>query len=106
MKDEKPDAIKLFDGSDFHFIFIVDRSSSMSTNNRIGIARQALILFMRSLPEKCMFSIISFGTHFMCLKQGQVLDYDDFSRDAAIKEIGTFSSNFGGTMILEPLRSV
>ena len=29
VKDEKPEAIELYDGSEFHFIFIVDRSGSM-----------------------------------------------------------------------------
>ena len=104
VKDEKPDVTKLCDGSDFHFIFIVDRSFSMSLNNRMEFARQALVLFMRSLPEKCLFSIISFGTQFSCLNQGQVLNYNDKTRDAAISEIDTFSANFGDTEILEPLK--
>ena len=50
VKDEKPEAMKLGDGSDFHFIFIVDRSGSMCLNNRMKIAREACVLFMRSLP--------------------------------------------------------
>ena len=29
VKDEKPESIKLGSGSDFHFIFVVDRSGSM-----------------------------------------------------------------------------
>ena len=51
VKDEKPDAIKFSDGSDFHFISIVDRSGSMNLRSRMEIARQSLFLFMRSLPE-------------------------------------------------------
>ena len=64
VKDEKPEASKLGAGSDFHFIFIVDRSGSMCLNKRMQIAREACILFMRSLPEGCKFSIISFGSRW------------------------------------------
>ena len=103
VKDEKPEAMKLGDGSDFHFIFIVDRSGSMSLNNRMRIAREACVLFMRSLPEGCKFSIISFGSQFSPLRKGDVLDYNDQNKDAAIAEINEFDDNFGGTRILEPL---
>ena len=61
-KDEKPESTKLSDGKEFHFIFLVDRSGSMGMNNRMPIARDALTLFMRSLPEGSTFSVISFGT--------------------------------------------
>ena len=105
VKDEKPEAMKLGDGSDFHFIFIVDRSGSMSLNNRMRIAREACVLFMRSLPEGCKFSIISFGSHFSPLRRGEVLDYNDANKDAAIQEIDLFDDNFGGTQILQPLKA-
>ena len=105
MKDEKPEAMKLGDGSDFHFIFIVDRSGSMCMNRRMQIAREACVLFMRSLPEGCKFSIISFGSSFSPLKIGKVLDYNDANKDAAIREIDLFDDNFGYTEILEPLEA-
>ena len=63
-KDEKPESVKLSSGEDFHFIFLVDRSGSMSWTDRIKIARDALTLFMRSLPKNCTYSIISFGSRF------------------------------------------
>ena len=63
-KDEKPESVKLGDGKDFHFIFLVDRSGSMGCENRMQIARDSLTLFMRSLPEGCAFSIISFGSYY------------------------------------------
>ena len=44
-----------------HFNFLLDRSGSMS-GSRIEKAREALILFLRSLPPGCMFSVVSFGT--------------------------------------------
>ena len=75
--DEKPETMMLGLGSDFHFIFIVDRSYSMSENRRMEICKEALVLFMRSLPEGCTFSIISFGSQFKPLNLGSVLDYND-----------------------------
>lgn len=35
VKDERPEGINLGSGSDFHFIFIVDRSGSMGRSNRM-----------------------------------------------------------------------
>ena len=100
VKDEKPESTKLGDGKDFHFIFIVDRSGSMCMHNRMAIAREACKLFMHSLPQGCKFSVISFGSSFRALNKGEVLDYNDKNKDAAIKEIEDFDDNFGGTEIL------
>ena len=62
------------------------------------------MLFMRSLPEGCSFSIISFGSHYKPLRMGSVLDYNDQSKDASIAEINEFGASFGGTNILNPLK--
>ena len=45
------------------FIFILDRSGSMS-GNRIELAKEAAILFIKSLPMNTTFNIISFGSNF------------------------------------------
>ena len=72
------------------------------------IAREALTLFMRSLPEGCTFSIVSFGDpeHKPLYDNIYYLEYTDGTRDAAIKEILKMSANFGGTNILKPLKAV
>ena len=54
----------LSNGSDFHFIFIVDRSGSMRGSNRMAIAKEAMNLFVKSLPIDCSFSMIGFGCDF------------------------------------------
>jgi len=41
-------------GSDFIYVFIVDRSGSME-GNRMQKAKEAMDLFLRSMPENCMF---------------------------------------------------
>jgi len=58
-EDEEPDAL-VVDGSDFHFVFVVDRSGSMS-GRFMETAKEALRLFIQSLPTGCKYSIISFG---------------------------------------------
>ena len=64
VEGEKPEQIKLSNGADYHFIFIVDRSGSMRMHNRMEIANEALKIFMCSLPVGCKFSIISFGSRY------------------------------------------
>ena len=49
------------------FIFILDRSGSMGGHG-IRTAKEALKLFVRSLPTGCTFSIISFGTEHSFLE--------------------------------------
>ena len=61
MEDEVPEEAEFYDNSKLLFTFLIDRSGSMY-GSRIRKAREALILFMRSLPQGCLFSIISFGT--------------------------------------------
>ena len=44
------------------YIFIIDRSGSME--DTIKLARQALQLFLQSLPFGSTFQIVSYGTDF------------------------------------------
>lgn len=48
------------------FIFIVDRSGSMGTK-KMEMTKEALKLFIQSLPPGCMFEIISFGSQYEVL---------------------------------------
>jgi uncharacterized protein with von Willebrand factor type A (vWA) domain len=51
------------------YIFIVDRSGSMR-GDKIETTKQALILFLRSLPADSRFEIISFGGRFSVHSNG------------------------------------
>ena len=50
------------------FIFVVDRSSSMSSGSMCGTyiksASETLVLFLKSIPEGCHFNIVSFGSRY------------------------------------------
>ena len=50
-EDEEPDSLAV-NGKDFHFTFVVDRSGSMGTKF-MDIAKEALKLFVQSLPTGC-----------------------------------------------------
>ena len=66
------------------------------------MAKDALDIFIRSLPKGCKFSIISFGTKYTSLIPS-VMDYDDESKQRTLDQIKNFTHNYGGTNILEPL---
>ena len=51
------------------FIFIVDRSGSMS-GQKMEMTKEAMKLFIQSLPAGSMFEIISFGTNYRPLSKG------------------------------------
>ena len=59
-EDESPEQDEAWTGEEFHFVFVIDRSGSMNFHNRIDLAKQALELFIRSLPKACKVSIIGF----------------------------------------------
>ena len=106
VKDEQPEQIKLCNGDRFHFVFIVDRSGSMGINNRMALARDALSMFIRSLPKNSSFSLISFGCNFETTEIGRetIITFNDATKNNALTKIKTFTDNFGGTEILQPLQ--
>ena len=73
------------------------------SGQKIETTKQALILFMKSLPSDCLFEVISFGTNNQVMGVGNY--YVDWIVEQAINKISTFSANMGGTNILGPLKS-
>lgn len=86
------------------FLFIVDRSGSMS-GNRIELAKEAACLFLKSLTSQSKFNIISFGDVFSFLYPDSVLANSANVSDA-ISKISKFSADMGGTEIYQPLHQV
>ena len=70
-------------------------------------ARDALLIFIRSLPTDCRFSICSFGTEFTWMKSTNgkdVIPYDEENQSKALEEIAKFTADHGDTDILTPLK--
>ena len=83
-------------------VFVVDRSGSMG--GKIETLVAALKIFLKSLPANGVkFNICSFGTHFDFLFQ-RSKTYDQSSLDEALRHLSTFSSNYGGTEMLPPVK--
>ncbi|KAF1951607.1 hypothetical protein CC80DRAFT_597319 [Byssothecium circinans] len=84
-------------------VFVCDRSGSMGGSN-IELARQALLVFLKSLPVGVMFNICSFGSNHSFLWPKSVA-YSQATLDEAVNHVSSFSADFGGTEMLEPLKS-
>ncbi|KAF2805583.1 VIT-domain-containing protein [Mytilinidion resinicola] len=77
-------------------IFVADRSGSMM-GEKINTLREALGVFLKSLPEKAFFNIYSFGDSFSSLWDSSQ-EYTQQSLDAAMHHISNgFDANMGGT---------
>ena len=72
---------------------------------RIIQAKQALILFLKSLPTESLFNIISFGSDFELMFPKSV-KYESQKLNLAIKQVENFNANFGGTEIYTPLQEI
>ena len=98
----------------FHFFFVIDRSASMNSKKRLLLAKEAMDIFVRSLPFGCTFSIISFGSipikaleyyNYEARTSTKCMINDDKSRDFALNSIKRMEADFGGTDILTPLKA-
>ncbi|ELR22414.1 von Willebrand factor type A domain containing protein [Acanthamoeba castellanii str. Neff] len=85
-------------------IFVVDRSGSMS-GSRINQAKNALALFLHSLPIGTRFNVIGFGSRYEKLFPTSRA-YDDSSLEIANRHASGISADLGGTELLAPLRDV
>ncbi|CAF1087603.1 unnamed protein product [Didymodactylos carnosus] len=86
------------------FIFIVDCSGSMSDQNKIGLAREAMILFLKSLPVNCRFNIIRFGSDYKTLFNNVTDIYNEQNARQAEQLISQMLADLGGTELLRPLQ--
>ncbi|CAF0735610.1 unnamed protein product [Didymodactylos carnosus] len=82
------------------FIFIVDCSGSMDNENKIGLARQAMLLFLKSLPVDCHFNIIRFGNAYKSLFSDITAIYTNENARQAEQLINTMRADLGGTELV------
>nr|CAH8830082.1 unnamed protein product [Trichobilharzia regenti] len=84
-------------------VFLIDRSGSMQGDN-ISYAKTSLLLFLKSLPVKCRFQIIGFGSHFDSLFP-EPRDYSEESLNQALKYQEALDADMGGTEVYNALKS-
>ncbi|CAF1139690.1 unnamed protein product [Rotaria sp. Silwood1] len=85
------------------FIFVIDCSGSMEDENKIGLAREAMLLFLKSLPLNCHFNIIRFGSTHQALFNDITAIYNEKNVQKAEQLINQLWANMGGTELLQPL---
>lgn len=84
-------------------VFVCDQSGSM-TGSSMNLAKEALQVFLKSLPVGVKFNICSFGSHHSFLFPRSA-SYSQDTLATAIRHTAGLSANYGGTKILEPLRA-
>ncbi|CAF0841873.1 unnamed protein product [Rotaria sordida] len=86
------------------FIFVVDCSGSMEDENKIGLAREAMLLFLKSLPVDCHFNIIRFGSNHVALFKEITSIYNEQNAQKAEQLTKHLRADLGGTELLGPLQ--
>jgi ubiquitin len=83
------------------YYFVLDRSGSMQ-GEPMRTAKEALKLFIRSIPPGSKFNIISFGSKYDSMYP-HLIDYTQSTLDYAIEKVDEFDANYGGTEMYSPL---
>ncbi|OAR02448.1 hypothetical protein LLEC1_05952, partial [Akanthomyces lecanii] len=85
-------------------VFICDRSGSMETGTRLPNLVASLQVFLKSLPVGVLFNICSFGSsHSFLWPKSQ--PYNQATLDEATAHVQSFSADYGGTRIREPIEA-
>uniref|UniRef100_A0A8C8IKZ8 von Willebrand factor A domain-containing protein 5A-like n=1 Tax=Oncorhynchus tshawytscha TaxID=74940 RepID=A0A8C8IKZ8_ONCTS len=91
------------------FLFVVDRSGSMSLKSSTQWLRcillDTLLLLLKSLPMGCYFNIIGFGSRYESFFTKSV-EYSQKTMDEALQKVKAMRADLGGTEILQPLKHI
>ncbi|KAF4081090.1 hypothetical protein AMELA_G00157420 [Ameiurus melas] len=110
---EFPESVMSSISSCGEFVFVMDRSGSMScpmhngqgAQERIECARDTLLLLLKSLPMDCYFNIYGFGSHYESFFPKSV-QYSQDTMEQAVKKVNEMQADMGGTEILQPLEHI
>lgn len=83
-------------------LFLADRSGSMR-GPKIETLKDALLVFLKSLPARCKFNLYSFGSTVSGLWPCS-MPYDDSTVQDALDHVSTFEANYRGTEVLKALK--
>ncbi|KAK2509186.1 hypothetical protein MC885_013047, partial [Smutsia gigantea] len=84
------------------FIFLIDRSGSMSRTN-IHRVKDAMLVALKSLMPACLFNVIGFGSTFQTLFPSSQA-YSEETLATACDNIQRMRADMGGTNVLSPLK--
>ncbi|KAJ2933576.1 hypothetical protein H1R20_g3512, partial [Candolleomyces eurysporus] len=87
------------------YLFLVDRSGSMSQDYRIETAKSTLILLLKMIPESSTFNIFSFGNDCFAWRPQSEL-YTKYTVQEATSYVEGFDAELGGTEIRSALAKV
>ncbi|UJR20577.1 hypothetical protein I4U23_023703 [Adineta vaga] len=86
------------------YIFVVDCSGSMNDENKIDYARQAMSVFIKSLPIDSHFNIIQFGSAYQIFKSNAItIEYNEQTANEAANYIKKMKADLGGTELYSVL---
>ncbi|XP_054466977.1 von Willebrand factor A domain-containing protein 5A-like isoform X1 [Anoplopoma fimbria] len=131
---EFPQAVMSSVASCGEFVFLLDRSGSMSgarlksakvqimfyffrkiihsvsltqwpSPSSLSSLKDTLLLLLKSLPVGCYFNIYSFGSSFQHIFPKSV-EYNQKTMEEALKNVEEMQANLGGTEILQPLKHI
>ncbi|XP_045212788.2 von Willebrand factor A domain-containing protein 5A-like isoform X2 [Mercenaria mercenaria] len=100
-----PDLKEVAMATSGEYIFVIDRSGSMG-GDEIKNAKEALLLFLKSLPPGCYFNIVSFGSTHSSLFSNGSQEYTKENLGKAVKLQKKMDADMGGTEILSPLEDI
>ncbi|KAM6435479.1 von Willebrand factor A domain-containing protein 5B1 isoform 2-T2 [Liasis olivaceus] len=84
------------------FIFLVDRSGSMSGIN-ITRVKEALLVILKSLGSVCLFNVVGFGSTFKAVFPASQT-YSEENLAVACESVKKIRADMGGTNLLSPLK--
>ncbi|XP_058263689.1 von Willebrand factor A domain-containing protein 5A-like isoform X1 [Hemibagrus wyckioides] len=110
---EFPESVMSSMSSCGEFVFVMDRSGSMScrmhngpgAQERIACARDTLLLLLKSLPMDCYFNIYGFGSRYNSFFP-QSVQYSQDTMEQAVQKVKEMQADMGGTEILPALEHI
>ncbi|ORX86290.1 hypothetical protein BCR32DRAFT_290139 [Anaeromyces robustus] len=99
----KPNLIQT-DKLKVEIIFLIDQSGSMH-GWKLDYLKDALNLFLKSMPVDCYFNIVKFGSLFESLFEKSV-KYDEESLNKAVEYVKEMDASMGGTEMKDPLEYI
>ena len=93
------------DSDIFYTIFLIIDCSGSMQGNRIQYAKECANIFLRSLPEKCKYEIILFGSTMKSITNG-LIDYSENNIINSLNFIPNIDANYGGTNLKTPIEYI